>query len=338
MNQKSVITVYRGGMAESEHQLHLAAVRLDGTVLASCGDPGRWTFARSSAKPLQAIPLVEAGGMDACGLTDAELALVCASHNGEALHVGLAAGILAKLGLDASALQCGAHDPYHKPTAEAMKAAGTPPTALHNNCSGKHSGMLALAKTIGAPTEGYLALTHPVQQRMLAVISAMSGVAGDRIRLGVDGCGVPVFGLPLASLALAFARLGTPEGLDSQRASACRRIVAAIRTRPECLAGEDRFDTQLIRVTGGKLVGKLGAEGVFAVTMPDTGCGLAVKVGDGSVRALYPAVTEALLQLGWLSAAEAEKLAAFHRPSLHNWQGSVVGEIVPEFTLERHPA
>lgn len=335
MNQNPVITVYRGAMPESEHRVHLAAVTLGGALIASCGEPYRPTFARSSAKPLQAIPLVESGGADDYGLTDAELALVCASHNGEALHVEIAAGLLAKLGLDASALQCGAHDPYHKPSADALRAAGTLPTALHNNCSGKHAGMLALAKTIGAPTEGYLAADHPVQQRMLAAVSAMSGVPAGEIRLGVDGCGVPVFGLPLAALALAFARLGTPEELVPARAAACRRIVEAIRAHPECLAGDDRFDTRLIRATRGRLVGKLGAEGVFAVTVTDAGLGLAVKIGDGSVRALYPAVTEALLQLGWLDQAEAQELGEFHRPVLRNWQGTAVGRIEPEFKLER---
>ncbi|WP_108722178.1 asparaginase [Gorillibacterium timonense] len=335
MNKQPVITVYRGGMVESEHFVHIAAVKLDESNVASCGDAERWIYARSSAKPLQAIPLVESGAMETFGLTDAELALVAASHNGEERHVTLAAGILAKLGLDASALKCGAHDPYHKPTAEAMKAAGIKPTALHNNCSGKHSGMLALAKAIGAPVEDYMSVRHPVQQRMLAAISSMSGIPADRIRLGTDGCGVPVFGLPLASLALAYARLGTPDDLEPVRANACRRIVGAIRENPECLAGDDRFDTQLIRATSGKLIGKLGADGVFAVAMPGTGCGLAVKIGDGGVRALYPAVTEALLQLGWLSADEAGKLADFHRPALLNWQGTVVGEIVPDFTMVR---
>lgn len=335
MNEQPVITVYRGGMAESEHFVHIAAIQRDGTLLASCGNAQRWIFARSSAKPLQAIPLVESGALETYGFTDAELALVAASHNGEERHVALAAGMLAKLGLDASALKCGAHDPYHKPTADAMKAAGIAPTALHNNCSGKHSGMLALAKAIGAPIESYLSPDHPVQRRMLAAVSAMSGIPADRIRLGTDGCGVPVFGLPLPSLALAFARLGTPDELPDGRADVCRRIVRAIRSYPECLAGDDRYDTQLIRATGGKLIGKLGADGVFAVTMPGTGCGLAVKIGDGGVRALYPAVTEALAQLGWLTAAEAGKLAAFHRPVLRNWQGTTVGEIVPEFTLLR---
>ncbi|MEO3947552.1 asparaginase [Gorillibacterium sp. CAU 1737] len=335
MSKKSVITIYRGEMAESEHQVHLAAVQVDGSLVASSGDADRWIFARSSAKPLQAIPLVESGAMERYGLTDAELALVCASHNGEEKHVALAAGMLAKLGLEESALSCGAHDPFHKPTADALKAAGNAPSALHNNCSGKHAGMLALAKAIDAPTAGYLSVEHPVQKRMLAAISSMSGVRETEIRLGTDGCGVPVFGMPLPSLAYAFARLGTPDDLAASRQAACQRVVGAIQSHPDFLAGDDRFDTQLVRATRGKLVGKLGADGVFAVTKPGSGLGLAVKVGDGAVRALYPAVTEALVQLGWLTEEEAELLASFHRPILYNWQGTAVGRIVPEFDLSR---
>lgn len=329
----SIVRVYRGGITESIHRVHLAVVNAEGALLHGAGDPGLLTFARSTAKPIQALPVIESGAAAHFGLSDAEIALCCASHNGEAKHVSTAQGILGKLGFHHTHLQCGAHEPYHAPTAQAMRERGESPTTLHNNCSGKHSGMLALCAHLGASPDTYMSIQHPVQQLMLEAVCAMTGIPKSQMQLGVDGCGVPVFGMPIDRLALAFARLGSPDELTQARASACQRIVAAVRKYPQFLAGSDRFDTRLIEVTGGRMIGKMGAEGIFALTIPGQGFGFVLKIEDGHIRALYPAVVEALKQLNLLSEFEVNELASFYTPTVHNWQGTEVGIIRPDFQL-----
>jgi L-asparaginase II len=334
LKAECLVRITRGPLTESVHLGHLAVVDTKGSLTAAMGNPELVTFARSSAKPLQAIPVIESGAVEAFGLVPEEIALMCASHNGESRHVEAIERFLNKLGLSGAHLQCGPHYPYYEPAANRMKQTGEVPTTLHNNCSGKHSGMLALALRLGASPEGYMAPEHQVQQRMLEAVSAMSGVPAERIALGTDGCGVPVFGMPLAALARSFAALGRPDGLMHEaRAAACRTLVAAIRRAPYFLAGTGRFDTRLVEVTEGRLVGKMGAEGVFAVTAPERGMALAVKVEDGAQRALYPAVVEALRQLDWLSDGELELLREFHTPPVRNWAGDIVGSVMPDFKL-----
>ncbi|WP_040948576.1 asparaginase [Gorillibacterium massiliense] len=335
MLNQDLISITRAGLTESRHFGSIAVTDKTGRLLYAAGEPERVTFIRSSAKPLQAIPVVESGALERFNLTDEELAFMCSSHNGEPEHVALAAGMLAKLSLGPDALLCGAHEPFYKPATDALLRAGDEITSLHNNCSGKHSGMLALALMLNAPIGRYLEPEHAVQRSMRAAVSAMSGVAESDIPLGIDGCGVPVFALPLAALATAYARLGSPEGLLPERADACRRITAAIRRYPRALAGTGRYDTRLAEATGGRLIGKLGAEGVFAVAVAERDWGIAVKIEDGANRALYPAVTETLRQLGLLSEAESEALAEIHPKILRNWQGTEVGEIRPQFNLQR---
>lgn len=212
MNSASVefVHVTRGALVECVHRGHLAVADASGRLVRAAGEPQYVTYARSSAKPLQAVPVVASGAADRFGLTAPELALLCASHSGEPMHVQAVLRMLAKIGEDESALRCGAHPPYHKPSAAAIRQAGAAPTPVHNNCSGKHTGMLALAKQLGAPTDGYMRPDHPVQQAMLRAVAAFAGVSPEDVVLGTDGCGVPVFGLPLASLAAAYARLGAP--------------------------------------------------------------------------------------------------------------------------------
>ncbi|NRF92776.1 asparaginase [Paenibacillus frigoriresistens] len=329
----TIVRIFRGSITESIHRVHLAVVNTGGTLLHQAGDPQLLTFARSTAKLIQALPVIESGAADHFGLTDAEIALCCASHNGEAEHVSTAHGILGKLGYHHEHLQCGAHEPYHAPTAQAMRERGESPSSLHNNCSGKHSGMLALCAHLGASPDTYMSIQHPVQQLMLDAVCAMTGVPKPEMQLGIDGCGVPVFGMRIDQLALAFARLGRPDELPQARANACQRIVAAVRKYPQFLAGSDRFDTRLIEVTGGRIIGKMGAEGIFAVTIPEQGLGFVLKIEDGHVRALYPAVVEALKQLSLLSESEVSELASYHTPTIHNWQGTEVGIIRPDFQL-----
>lgn len=337
-NAENMVLITRSGMTESIHRGHIAIVNLQGQRLASLGCPDQLIFARSAAKPLQAIPVVESGAIERFHLADDEIAVICSSHNGEDMHVHAVASILAKLGLSAEELTCGIHYPYHKAAENQMRANQAEPSALHNNCSGKHAGMLALALTGGGPLQPYASPEHRVQQQMLRTIAEMSGTNPDHIRLGVDGCGVPVYGLPLDRLALAYARLGNPAtaGLPDKRAAACKTIIDALRRSPEMIAGRDRFDTQLIEATDGQIIGKMGAEGVFALTIPSLLLGMAVKVEDGSMRGLYPAVLEALRQMDLISVTQLQRLDSFHRPAVLNHQDRVVGHVEPVFTLHRN--
>ncbi|GMX62284.1 asparaginase [Paenibacillus elgii] len=330
-----LVEISRGSMTESVHRGHIAVVDHERKLLAYAGNPEFYTFTRSTAKLLQAIPLLEAGGSDRFELTPSETALLCASHGGEPEHAATALEILRKLGLDESALSCGPQEPMYKPAADAIKRERRDPGQLHNNCSGKHAGMLALAKLMNVPIQQYIAPEHPVQQKMLRTIADMCGVPPEKITLGTDGCGVPVFAVPLASLAFAYARLGRPDDLSPERAEACRAIIGAIRQAPFYVAGSERFDTRLAELTQGRIIGKMGAEGLYAATVPEQGIGIAVKIEDGAERAIYPAAAETLLQLGLLNAEEAAQLAGFHQPAVNNRRGDQVGSVRTVFRLHR---
>jgi len=321
------VRVLRGQLTECIHHGHLVVVNEQGDILHSAGEPTYVTYARSTAKPLQAIPVIESGAADRYGFTEEELSLFCASHSGEEAHTITAFQVLNKIGLGAEHLQCGVHEPFHSATTAYMREHQIKPSALHNNCSGKHSAMLALATHLQVPIDNYLSIHHPVQQLMLQTVSDMSGVPANQIAIGIDGCGVPVFGLGLHQLARAYARLGNPVQLGETRANACRRIVHAIANHPLYLGGSDRFDTALIRVTKGRIIGKLGAEGVYAITIPEKGLGIALKIEDGAKRAMHPAIIEALVQLDLLTADELAELQNFYHPIVKNWQGTIVGSI-----------
>lgn len=333
-----LVEVWRDGLAEACHRGHVAVVDARGRLVARVGDPGHVTFWRSAAKPFQAAAVVAAGAADRFGLDEAALAVLCASHNGEEAHLETVRRLLARAGLGEGDLRCGVHPPAGEAARAALLRAGTEPGPLHNNCSGKHAGMLLLARHRGWPVEGYTDRDHPVQRAMRETVAAVAGVAPAEVALGVDGCGVPTFGLPLRHLALAFARLARPHGapgLGAELRAALERVGRAMARHPFLVAGSGRFCTDLMRVTGGRLLGKVGAEGVYGVAASDRGWGLAVKVEDGASRGLYPAVVRALALLGLLSPAEAEALAAHARPALRNHRGEAVGEVRPVFTL--HP-
>lgn len=336
MKTAEILTrVFRSDITESIHRGHIAAVHSQGQLLSWLGCPETLIFARSAAKPLQAIPVMESGASEQFGLTENEIAVICASHNGEEEHTAAVASILDKLGQSVHDLTCGIHDPYHKTTTNKMRVNHILPTPLHNNCSGKHSGMLALARALGLSVHHYASPDHPVQQQMLQTIADMSQTPAQQIKIGVDGCGVPVFGLPLVKLALAYARFGDPTDLPDERKKACQKIIRALRAYPAMIAGKDRFDTQLIEATNGRIIGKMGAEGVFALAVPESSIGIAVKVEDGSLRGLYPAVLEVLRQMELITPKQLEQMEAFYRPAVLNRREETVGHIEPDFTLHR---
>ncbi len=324
------VEVTRGAWVESSHRVHVAVVGADGTVRARAGDPDTFVFARSSVKPIQALPLVADGVVSAFGLTEEELALCCASHNAEPRHVELATSILRKVGLDESALACGPHPPYHEPAAKTLVAGGHEPGRIHNNCSGKHAGMLALARHHGWPVEGYHEPDHPVQRRMLEEVTRWTGTDPGDVRTATDGCGVVTFGVPLRGLALAFARLA--HEAEKGPGTAAGRIVAAMTTHPYFVAGTGRLCTELMRVANGRLVAKTGAEGVYAVGVPSDGLGVALKVTDGAKRASEPALLALLRELGVLTDADVASLAAFAAPVVRNTRDEDVGAIRARIT------
>lgn len=337
-----MVEVRRGGVTESLHSGHFVAVDGDGRILARLGDPGAVTYLRSSAKPFQALPLVSTGAADRFGFTDAEVALACGSHNGDPAHTETAAAMLRKLGLDEGALQCGAHEPYGPETARRLREERREPTALHNNCSGNHAGMLALALHLGADAATYLQPEHPAQQLITRAVAQFSGVPAGDIHIGVDGCGAPVHALPLRAMALMYARLVVPPaGEDSATRAACARIVEAMTSHPAMIGGEtESLDTALMRAGPAGLLAKAGAEGLFTAALGPCagwprGLGLALKIEDGDKgsRARRPAVVEAFAQLGLLPARALESLAQYARTSVSNHRGEEVGEARALFEL-----
>lgn len=320
-----VVRVLRGGFVESLHRVHVVVARADGGIAMAAGDCGLATFLRSAAKPLQAIPLVEDGAVEAFDISDEELALCCASHSSQEEHVRVARGLLAKIGVGEEVLECRGHPPLSPAEAERLREAGVAPAPIHSNCSGKHAGMLALATFHGWPVEGYHLPEHPVQRRMLREVSRWTGVEAGAVGTGVDGCGVLSFRVPLRHLAGAMARFAAAAG----RGEGAARVVAAMQRHPEMVAGRDRLCTALMKEAGGDFVAKTGAEGVYVLASPARGGGVALKAEDGARRASEVAAVAVASALGWI-ADDAELLAAWRRRSVVNTRGEEVGCIEVE--------
>lgn len=322
-----LVRVRRGFLVESVHAVAACASTPEGEVTLALGDIDVPVYLRSSAKPFIAGAIVASGAAREFGLEAREIAVIAASHNGEPFHVEAVRSILRKIRRSPSDLQCGAHAPYYEPAAEALAAASEPFTALHNNCSGKHAGILALCAALGADHATYLERSNPAQQAILAFCARLTGDDPERFPVAVDGCGIPVFATPLRRAARAFARWATLRGLDDSDAEALARVREAVVAHPEYLAGTGRFDTQLVAASGGGVVGKVGAEGVHCDALVALGLGLALKVIDGGRRAVAPATFALLDRLGALDEAAATALAAFARTPIRNVAGRVVGEI-----------
>jgi L-asparaginase II len=328
---EGAVEVWRGAAVESLHRVSVAVCDARGELRARCGQTGLVVYARSAIKPLQALPLVEDGVADRFGFTTAELALCCASHSGEPRHVEAAESILRRIGADETALACGPHAPYHEPSARALREAGREPTRVHNNCSGKHGGMLALARYHGWPLAGYHLLEHPVQQRMLTEVMRWTELSGEEIGTAVDGCGVTTFAAPLSDLACAFARLA---GAARRGDAGPARVVEAMTRYPEYVGGTGRLCTELMRATAGRLFVKVGAEGVYLAGAPGAELGVALKVEDGAQRAAEPALISVLRALNLLSDDELAALSQFVEPVLRNTRGEEVGAVRASLKLE----
>jgi L-asparaginase II len=328
-----LVEVLRGAVVESRHRGAIAVVDADGAPAFVCGDVDRPVFPRSSVKALQALRLIETGAADRYGLTDHELALACASHGGEPGHVATAQLMLTRIGLDVSALRCGAQPPMYGPSVSALYCAGEEPSALHNNCSGKHSGFLCLACMLGADPRGYIEPDHPVQREIKAVIESVTGAAIPDERRGIDGCSVPTWAVPLKHLALGFARFGTGHGLAPERAKAAARLRAACAAHPWYVAGTGRFCTEVMQRLGPRAFVKVGAEGVYCGALPERGLGIAVKCDDGGARAGEVIMASLIARFGALSEAEGAALDHQARPTLRNWNGFMIGALRPTQAL-----
>jgi L-asparaginase II len=335
--------VWRGSVVESRHRGHVAAVDARNRLVAWLGEPETVTYLRSSGKPFQAMPLVASGAADRFHFTEAEIAIACGSHSGEPVHERTVASMLDKIGLDETALKCGTHEPFSAEATAELRRRGESPRVLQNNCSGKHAGMLALARHLGAPIETYDQLDSPVQQSILRTVSQFSGLTESGIALATDGCGVPVFGMTVRAMALMYARLVAPcADFDEATRQASSRIVSAMTGSPEMVGGtRERLDTEMMRVTRGSIVTKIGAEGVYTVgVLPcerfPRGLGLALKIEDGEDRRARPTVViESLRQLGALDAEARAALEPYASFDVRNHRGDKVGEVRAAFELER---
>lgn len=339
MDFQPVFEVTRGGIVESVHYGAVAIADSHGRALSWVGDPQIVTFMRSSSKPFQALPFIEAGGDQVYHLTSRELAILCGSHDGSDEHVSVVQAIQARIGVKEDDLLCGIQPPLDESVADQLKIQKLTPTPNRHNCSGKHTGMLAFARMLGQPVGNYVEFEHPVQQKIFSAFSEMCDLPASQVVVGRDGCSVPAFAVPMYNAALAYARLCDPYQLPAERASACRRITTAMLANPDMVAGPKRFDTRLMQVTGNRILAKAGAEGFLslgilpgALGADSPGIGIAIKVSDGDQKnRVRPALAlEILKQVGVISDKELDALSEFG-PELKvfNWRKLVVGESHP---------
>lgn len=318
----------RGGKVESRHRADVAVVDVTGKNVWEFGEGKRSMFWRSAAKPFQLLPFAQRGGIDAFGLTSEEVAFMVSSHSGEAQHVELAYSILGKVGLTVEALACGPAKPMSSKVAKALMVQQSPYLAVHNACSGKHSGMLALAQMLHVPIAGYTELEHPVQQLMYQAVADSAHLLKAEVETGIDGCGVPVFYLPLYNMAWAYARLAKPElGEWGEQEHVVRRIRDAMLSHPQVVAGTGRFDTILMNITKGRILAKIGSEAVYCLASVPDGIGISYKIDDGSYRTIAPAGIAILKKLDLISVAEHQLLLEAFPHILKNHRGDSIGTV-----------
>jgi L-asparaginase II len=322
----ALVRIWRGRAVESQHRGAWVVADVTGRVIAGVGAWDRPTFVRSSVKSLQALPLLESGAAERFQFSDAEVALALASHNAEPCHTETVAALLARLGLSVDDLKCGPQPPGDPETRAKLRAEGIRPTALHNNCSGKHAGFLALALHLGVPAKDYIEPESPGQVLVREAVREMSGAADGELTTAIDGCSAPTFRMPLRCLAGAFARMSNPEELPSRRRSACERMLRAVAEHPVLIAGSrDRICTDLARATKGRLFPKIGGDAVYAIGVRGSGRGLAVKMDDGSNRGLHALVVALLRRFAFAGADELELLSSYEHRTIRNWAGLETG-------------
>lgn len=317
----------RGNWVENRHRGAFAIVDADGRIIASAGDIDRAIFPRSAIKSMQALPIFARHAIDRFHHTDEELALACASHHGEDAHVTRVEHLLERIGLSAADLECGAHMPTNGAAREALRSAGQEPSALHNNCSGKHSGMLSVALALGVNTHGYVGREHDVQRQVRAAVESVIGEPLTEAKCGTDGCSIPTFAAPIRAFALGFARMATGHGLPQEFATGARRLFDAATAHPHLVAGTGHFDTLIMGAFGGRLMQKGGAEGVQCGAIRDKGWGYALKCDDGNMAASHAMIASLLMRHAEPDASQRAVLEPFLNQNTKNVRGAEVGEL-----------
>jgi len=328
-----LVEVLRGAHVESAHRGSVAVFDGDGKPVWELGDTARPVFPRSAVKAIQALPFVESGAADAYGFGQRELAFACASHSGEAAHAELASAMLEKAGLDGGALECGAHWPMSQAATVALARSGASPSALHNNCSGKHSGFLCTCRHAGFDHHGYVKAGHALQEIVRGTLEEVTGAAHGEDNRGTDGCSIPTYAVPLRDLARAFARMATGQGLGPRRARAAKRLLSACMAEPFLVSGTDRADKALMSAAPGRVFVKTGAEGVYCAALPELGLGIALKCDDGAGRAAEAMIAAVLAKLPAGEEALVAELARLANPVLKNWNGVEVAGLRPTAAL-----
>ncbi|MES0072391.1 asparaginase [Mesorhizobium sp. M0058] len=333
MTNPVLVEVLRGAIVESAHRGAVAIFDGDGKPVLEIGDTARPVFPRSAVKAIQALPLVETGAADAYGFGDRELALACASHSGEPAHVELAQAMLAKADLDKSALECGAHWPSSHDATIALARTGVSPNALHNNCSGKHSGFLCTCVHSGIAHQGYVKAGHGLQEMVRDAMQAVTGAAHDADHRATDGCSIPTYAVPLKSFALGFARMATGRSFGPERAKAAKRLLSACMAEPFLVAGTGKADVALMQAAPGRIFVKTGAEGVYCAAVPELGLGIALKCDDGAGRAAEVMIAAVLAKLLSADGALAANLLERANPPIESRIGAKVGSLRSTTTL-----
>jgi L-asparaginase II len=334
MAHAQLVEVTRGDSVECIHSGSIAVVNTRGDLLYQAGEPNFLTFTRSTIKPFQAAPFLRAGGPAKFGFSTREVALMCASHSGEAIHVDTVRTMLHNCGCDEHDLRCGCHLPLRYAASDTLPVAGENFNQLYNNCSGKHAGFLAYCVQHGQPIDSYLDPAHPLQQAVRASVAHFAGVADSDLIMGIDGCSAPNYAMPLSRLALSYARLAQGEQ-DALYGGALDDLYRAMTAHPELVSGTGRNDLAFMRTGPGDWVAKIGADGVQVIGVRSAGLGIAIKMIDGNMRALYTAAVAVLTQLGLVCDAENSPLAGWIRPQLKNFMGLRTGEVRAAFQLQK---
>lgn len=328
-NNPCLVDVVRGGIVESQHRGSVLVVNHKGETVYSLGDVDRNIYPRSSLKFFQVIPLLESGAADAFDFTDAEIALACSSHTGESMHTDAVDTILGRLGLSIEDLENGPDEPQNQQALANLIKSAKVATSVHQNCSGKHSGMLTLARHLGVPTEGYSNHDHPVQRAWMQTLGELVDLDVSGLPWERDGCGMPAINMPMRQLALGCALYAEPQAVAGEREIAMRRILKAVAGNPLMVAGTNRFCSRIIEATAGRVLVKTGAEAVFVGILQDKGLGIALKIDDGSTRASEVAMGAVLNKLGALDQNMLASLKPKLEPNVVNSQGHITGAIVP---------
>ena len=327
MSNPVLVEVTRGDRVESVHRGSIVVSDAKGRIVWSCGEGDKPVFPRSAVKSIQALPLLESGIAERLQLNDEEIALAVASHSGEPDHARVAQRMLVKAGRDASCLECGAHWPMGEAATRALAKTGAEPTALHNNCSGKHAGFVCLACGLDEDPAGYVKPDHIVQKHVTEALASMTGAGFAAEMCGTDGCSIPTYAIPLSALAKAFAQIGTGEGVGPERAKAFARIRKAVAAHPFMVAGTGRFDTDAMGIFGERLFCKTGAEGVYCASLPEQGLGIAMKCDDGAGRATQVMMAAVIAHYLPMSEAESQRFKPLQAPALVNWNKITVGHL-----------